>query len=149
MIAYLNKEIPQLQVEEDKQIAAEIYAEEMDSPHSFIIVIQNPAFNVNQASFDVISYNIDNYTNNNYRTQGTLVDNKFVLLTISGFANTGDAMKYYRDFNAEQIVRNPSNSRIMTFIIGKGNLEALMKDKNPERYRLFFNEKYLGEAQKK
>jgi tetratricopeptide (TPR) repeat protein len=149
MITYLNKEIPQLQVEEDKQIAAEIYVEEKDSPHSFIIIIQNPAFNVNQASFDVISYNIDNYTNNNYRTQGTLVDDKFVLLTISGFANTGDAMKYYSAFNVEQIVRNPSNSRMMTFIIGKGNLEALLKDKNPERYRLFFNEKYLDETPKK
>jgi tetratricopeptide (TPR) repeat protein len=149
MIAYLNKEIPQLQVEEDKQIAGEIYVEEKDSPHSFIIIIQNPAFNVNQATFDVISYNIDTYTNNNYRTQGTLVDDKFVLLTISGFANTGDAMKYYRAFNAEQIVRNPSNSRIMTFIIGKGNLEALLKDKKPERYRLFFNEKYLDEVPKK
>jgi predicted negative regulator of RcsB-dependent stress response len=149
MIAYLNKEIPLLQVEEDKQIAAEIYVEERDSPHSFIIIIQNPAFNVNQASFDVISYNIDNYTNNNYRTQGTLVDDKFVMLTVSGFANTGDAMKYYTAFNLEQIVRNPSNSRIMKFIIGKGNLEALLKDKNPERYRLFFNEKYLDEAPKK
>jgi predicted negative regulator of RcsB-dependent stress response len=149
MIAYLNKEIPQLQVEEDKQIAADLYVEEKESPHSFIIIIQNPAFNVNQASFDVISYNIDTYTNNNYRTQGTLVDDKFVLLTISGFANTGDAMKYYRAFKAEQIIRNPSNSKIMTFIIGKGNLEALLKDKNPERYRLFFNEKYLDEAPKK
>jgi tetratricopeptide (TPR) repeat protein len=149
MIAYLNKEIPQLKVEEDKQIAGETYVEEKDSPHSFIIIIQNPAFNVNQASFDVISYNIDNYTNNNYRTQGTLVDDKFVLLTVSGFATTADAMNYYKTFNVVQVVRNPSNSRIMTFIIGKGNLEALLKDKNPERYRLFFNEKYLDEAVRK
>lgn len=149
MIAYLNKEIPQLQVEEDKQIAAEIYVEEKDSPHSFIIIILNPAFNVNQASFDVISYNIDTYTNNNYRTQGTLVDDKFVLLTVSGFANTADALNFYTTFDAEKIIRNPSNSRILTFIIGKGNLEALLKDKNPERYRLFFNEKYLDEAPKK
>jgi outer membrane protein assembly factor BamD (BamD/ComL family) len=130
MIAYLNKEVPQLQVEEDKQIAAEIYVDEKDSPHSFILIIHT-------------------YTNNNYRTQGTLVDDKFVLLTVSGFAKTADAMKYYNEFNAEQIIRNPSNSRIMTFIIGKSNLEALLKDKNPERYRLFFNEKYLGEAPKK
>lgn len=149
LIAFLNKEIPELKVEEDKQIAAEIYIDEKDSPHSFIIIILNPVFNINQASFDVISYNIDNYTNNNYRTQGTLVDDKFVILTVSGFANTSDAMNYFRAFNVTQIVRNPSNSRIMTFIIGQGNLEALLKDKNPERYRLFFNEKYLDEAVKK
>ena len=149
LITFLNKEIPQLKVEEDKQIAAEIYVEEKDSPHSFVIIIPNPAFNINQASFDVISYNIDTYTNNNYRTQGTLVDDRFVMLTVSGFANAGDAMKYFRAFNVEQIVRNPSNSRITTFIIGKNNLEAFLKDKNPERYRLFFNEKYLNEAVRK
>jgi tetratricopeptide (TPR) repeat protein len=149
MIAYLNQEIPQLKVEEDKQIASEIYVDEKESPHSFVIIILNPLFNMNQATFDMISYNIDNYTNNNYRTQANLVDDRFVMIIVSGFASTGDAMKYYNTFNAGQVIRNPSNSRIMTFIIGKENLDALMKDKNPERYRLFFNEKYLQEVPKK
>ena len=149
MIAYLNQEIPQLKVEEDKQIASEIYVEEKESPHTFVIIVMNPVFNMNQATFDLISYNIDNYTNNNYRTQATLIDDRFVMLTVTGFSNTAEAMKYYNTFNVEQVVRNPSNSRIMTFIIGKGNLEALLKDKNPERYRLFFNEKYLQETPKK
>ena len=81
IVAYLNNKIPELKVEEDKQVASEIYIPEMDSPPSFVIIIQNPVFNLNQATFDVISYNIDNYTNKNLRTQGSLVDNKFIMLT--------------------------------------------------------------------
>jgi tetratricopeptide (TPR) repeat protein len=143
IIAYLNKEIPQLQVEEDKQIAKEIYSDEKESPHSFILVIKNPQFNINQATFDVISYNIDNYTNNNYRTQASLVDDKYIMLTVSGFQKLQDAMDYYNSFKTEIIVRNPSRSQMITFIIGKSNLEALIKDKNPDRYMIFFTEKYL------
>ncbi len=52
----------------------------------------DPSFNINQASFDVISYNIDNYTNKNYRTDGQLVDNKYVMITVSGFTDNTQAL---------------------------------------------------------
>ena len=143
IIAYLNQKIPELKVEEDKQIASEIYIEENTSQHVFALAIMNSAFNINQATFDVISYNIDNYTNKNYRTEGTLVDNQYILITVSGFADKPAAMEYYKSFHSDKIVRNPSGSQILTFIIGKKNLDTLGKDKDPERYRLFFVEKYL------
>lgn len=149
IIAYLNNKIPELKVEEDKQIASEIYVEEKDSPHSFVVIIQNPAFNMNQATFDVISYNIDNYTNKNLRTQGTLVDDKYIMLIVSGFLKMDEAMEYYGAFSTKEVIRNPSGSKIISFIIGKTNLEAFLKDKNPGRYLLFFKEKYLNEEIKK
>jgi len=37
---------------------------------------------------------------------------------------------------------------MFSFIIGKDNLEKLNKDKNPERYLLFFSEHYLKEVKK-
>ena len=141
--AYLNQKVPELKVEEDKQIASEIYIDDSSSQHIFVLVIMNSSFNINQATFDVISYNIDNYTNKNYRTEGALVENKYIMITVSGFTDTPAAMEYYKSFRSDQIVRNPSGSQIFTFVIGKKNLETLSKDKNPERYMLFFAEKYL------
>jgi tetratricopeptide (TPR) repeat protein len=149
IVAWLNNKIPELKVEEDKQVAREIYTEEKESPHTFVIIIRNPLFNLNQANFDVISYNIDNYTNKNLRTQGSLVDNKFIMLTVTGFSKTDEAMDYYRAFRSDEIIRNPNGSNITTFIIGKTNLEAFMKDKKPERYIIFFTEKYLNEEVRK
>jgi tetratricopeptide (TPR) repeat protein len=149
LIAYLNQKIPELKIEDDKKIATEIYIDDKTSPHIFVLIIKDPAFNINLATFDVISYNIDNYTNKNYRTEGMLVDDKYIMITVGGFTNTETALEYYKNFRTEKIVRNTTGSGMGTFIISKNNLESLNKDKNPERYQLFFNEKYnTGEIRK-
>ena len=108
-----------------------------------MLIIPDPAFNINQATFDVISYNIDNYTNKNYRTEGILVDNKYIMITVSGFTSYRQAYDYYNSFQFEKLVRNSSGIKMLTFIISKENLKVLNKDKNPGRYQLFFTEKYL------
>ncbi len=143
LIAYLNRKTPELKVEEDKQIAAEIYTADTTSIQRFVLIINDPAFNINQATFDVISYNIDNFTNNNYKTEGTLIDNKYIMITVSGFKNFTSAMNYYRAFDESKPVRNQKGAPMMSFIIGEKNLRVLNDDKNPGRYRLFFKENYL------
>ena len=143
IIAYLNQKIPELKVEEEKEIARELFVADTAKPHVFALIIADPSFNINQANFDVISYNIDNYTNDNYRTRGELVDNKYIILTVSGFSNYEKVMDYYNAFRVEKIVRNTSGADIFAFIISTDNLNVLNTDKNPERYRLFFMENYL------
>jgi TolA-binding protein len=143
LIAFLNQKIPELKVEEEKEIAAELYIADTTVTHAFALIITDPAFNINLATFDVISYNIDNYTNYNYRTEGILVDNKYIMITVSGFSDYAQAFKYYNTFRSGQFVRNPSGTKMMTFLISNDNLKVLNNDKNPERYQLFFMEKYM------
>jgi hypothetical protein len=143
IIAYLNQKTPQLKIEEDKQIAAELYKADTTSIHVFALIIIDPAFNINQATFDVISYNIDNYTNKNYRTEGTLVNGKYIMITVSGFPDFSQTLTYYKKFNVEKNIRNPSGKTMMSFIINGDNLKILNKDGNPGRYQIFFKEKYI------
>jgi tetratricopeptide (TPR) repeat protein len=143
IIAFLNTEIPELKIEEDIEIAAELYSIDTTKNHVFALIIADPAFNINLATFDVISYNIDNYTNNNYRTTGLLVDNKYLMITVSGFSDYKKSREYYNDFQTDQIVRNSSKAKMTTFIISDDNLKVLNNDKNPDRYQLFFMENYL------
>jgi tetratricopeptide (TPR) repeat protein len=140
--AYLNQKLPELKIEEDKQIATELYIADTTLVHNFILIISDPTFNINQATFDVISYNIDNFTNKNYKTEGTLVDNKYLMITVSGFRNYSQAFSYYSAFKPENQVRNPKGAKMMSFIISNENLKVLNNDKNPGRYQLFFIEKY-------
>jgi tetratricopeptide (TPR) repeat protein len=149
LIEYLNVKTPELKIEEDKVIAAELYTADTLKPHIFSIVISDNTFNLNQASFDIISYNIDNYTNKNYRTEGNLVDNNYLMINVSGFKTFNDALGYYKSFNPAVVMRNSSRVKITRFLINNDNLVILNKDKNPERYYLFFIEKYLFEEQKK
>jgi hypothetical protein len=108
-----------------------------------VLIITDPSFNLNQASFDVISYNIDNFTNKNYKTVGTLVDNKFIQIIVSGFHDFAQAFDYYNAFKTEKSVRNPTGAKMMTFLINDNNLKVLKNDKDPGRYQLFFKDKYL------
>jgi len=143
LTAYLNLKMPELKIEEDKVIASELYVADTTALYSFIIIITDPAFNINQATFDIISYNIDNYTNKNYRTEGILVDNKYINITISGFSDNLQAWGYFNSFDAEKIIRNSSGAQVMTFLINISNSKKLDEDKNPERYNYFFKENYL------
>ena len=142
--AHLNQTIPELRIEEDRQIAYDIYVADITQNNKFAFVIENPAFNINQAAFDVISYNIDNYTNNNYRTEGILIDNRFILITVSGFRDFNAALEYYTDFLAERFIRNISGNKTYKFLIGDENLDILKRDKNLDRYDIFFKENILN-----
>ena len=141
--AILNQKMPELKVEEDRQIAQELYVVDTTKAHVFALVIADATFNINQATFDVISHNIDNYTNKNYRTEGNLIDNKFILITVSGFPDFETVLSYYKQFQVEKNVRNNKGSKMYSFIINNDNLVILKSDKNPERYNLFFIENYL------
>lgn len=144
IIAYLDQKLPELKIEEEIIIAKEIFKADTTLAHVFSIIIADPAFNINQATFDVISYNIDNYTNQNYRTEGTLIDNNFIMINVTGFRNFNQAMKYYNSFRTDQLVRNPSGSRMFTYLISSDNLLLINKENNPERYLLFFRENYIN-----
>jgi len=143
LVAYLNQKVPELKIEEDKVIAAELYIADTTAVHQFVIIISDPTFNLNQAIFDVISYNIDNYADKSYRTEGTLVDNKYIIITVSGFYDYNQALKYYNIFKPENHVRNLKVAKMMSFIISAENLKVLNNDKNPGRYQMFFIEKFL------
>lgn len=143
LIAYLNQKVPELKIEEDKEIASEIYKADTLSSRTFALVIPDPKFNMNQANFDVISYNIDYYTNRNFKTEGALIDNKFIMITVSGFSNYTEALNYYYSFNQAKPVRSQDAVRMMTFVISGENLKTLYTDKNPDRYNIFFKENLL------
>ena len=143
LITYLNQKIPELKVEEDKVIASELYVADTTATRVFVLIISDPSFNINQATFDVISYNIDNYTNKNYKTEGTLVDNKYIMIAVSGFPDYTQALSYYNAFKTDKLIRNLKGARMMTFVISNDNLKSLGNDKKPERYDLFFKEKLL------
>ena len=143
IIAFLNQKIPELKNEEEKELAAELYLTDKTVSHVFALVITDPSFNINLATFDVISYNIDNYTNKNYKTEGAVVDKKYILITVSGFTDNDQALEYYKAFQTDKVVRNPSGIKMMTFTINANNLKVLNNDKKPERYQLFFMENYI------
>ena len=143
MIAYLNKKVPGLKEEEEIQIAIQLYDTLDSSPYRFIIILKEAGLDMNRLTFDVINYNIDNYTDENYNTRGELVDNKYIRITVGTFEDITTAMEYYNNFQPSEILRSTGEGEILTFIISSSNFESFTADKDADRYYLFFRENYL------
>ena len=141
ILSFLNQKTPEFKVAEEKVIAAELFVADTTLNHVFVLIIPDPAFNINLATFDVISFNIDNYTNKNYRTEGAVIGNKYLMITVSGFSDFRQATAYFKSFRTDKVIRNSTPS-MMAFLINDKNLKVLNGDKNPDRYNLFFKEKY-------
>lgn len=144
LIAYLNREIPELKVEEEQEIARELYSSDLEGEHYFIIVIKNKSLDVNRLTFDVINFNIDNYTNDNFSSRGELVSDSYIQITVGPFKEGAAATTYYNSFIPKEILRNTGEAEIISFIITSANLDKLNSDRDPDRYNLFFRENYPG-----
>lgn len=143
LITYLNSEIPQLKIEEEQQIARELFSRDITGPHYFVAVIMNHNEDINRLTFDVINFNIDNYTSDNYSANGELIGNRFVMITVGTFPGREEATAYMNSFDPALIFGNHTSSRVITFIITPDNMSILKKENDPEKYNLFFLENYL------
>jgi tetratricopeptide (TPR) repeat protein len=136
--AFLKREIPALQIAEDTRIAEELYEADSVQPHFVLIVAENVQANINQMVFDVINYNLDNFTDKNYRTEGKVVDTDYILITVGTFENAAEAGKWLSAFDPQANIRGAENAAISLYIISRDNLEKLTNDKNIARYRIFY-----------
>lgn len=138
IVAYLKKEIPALQVAEDTHLAEELYKTDTLQPYFVIIVAENARANMNQMVFDVINFNLDNFPDKNYRTEGKVVDTGYILITTGAFKNAAEASGWLKVFNPATSIRDAATAALSVFTISSDNLERLKSDKNIARYRIFW-----------
>lgn len=142
IIAFLRKEIPAIQVAEDTHIAEELYEQDTLQPHYVMIIAGNVQANLNQMVFDVINFNLDNFTDKNYRTEGKTVDTDYILITVGTFKDAAEAAAWLRAFNPSAYIREAGSADLSLFIISRDNLEKFTNDKNINRYRIFYENAY-------
>lgn len=142
IIAFLRKEIPAIQVAEDTHIAEELYVQDTLQPHYVMIIAGNVQANLNQMVFDVINFNLDNFTDKNYRTEGKTVDTDYILITVGTFKDAAEAAAWLRAFNPSAYIREAGSADLSLFIISRDNLEKFNNDKNINRYRIFYETAY-------
>ena len=142
IIAFLRQAKPEIRIAEDTRIAEEIYHPDTLQPHFVIIIVSNPKANMNQIVFDVINYNLDNFANKNYRTEGTAVDAGYLLITTGPFENAAGAAAWLKTFNPGQTIREASAAGLTLYLISRDNLQKFREDKNIDRYAIFHSKEY-------
>lgn len=143
MIAYLNEIMPELKEEEEIEIAVQLYDTLDTPPYRFMVILKDRDLDMNRLAFDVINYNIDNYTRENYNTRGDLVADRYIRISVGTFDDIETAMQYYKSFDHQDILSNTGQGEILKFIISSSNYDSFLDDRDADRYYLFFRENYL------
>lgn len=142
IIEVLLREIPEIRIADDIKIAETLYVADTLQPHFVLLVAANVSANLNQMVFDVINFNLDNYSDKNYRSEGSAAENRFLTITVGPFASTSEAMDYLRAFDPLKEIRGAAEAQISVFVISRDNLPKFMGDGSIERYRLFYDKTY-------
>lgn len=141
---FLRKEMPEIKIAEDTRIAEELYEADLLQPHYVMIIAGNFQANMNQMVFDVINYNLDNFADKNYRTEGTAVDRGYILITTGPFENAGDAGVWLSKFNPSETIRGSADAALTLYLIGRDNLVKFREDKIIDRYVIFCGKEYFN-----
>ncbi|HUW92226.1 MAG TPA: hypothetical protein VMV74_03600, partial [Bacteroidales bacterium] len=142
IIEILRREIPEIRIADDIKIAETIYVTDTLQPHYVLLVAANIKANLNQMVFDVINFNLDNFSDKNYSSEGTAAENDLLMITVGTFASPSEAMKYLKAFDPLKEIRGAAEAQVSLFIISRDNLPIFRDDRNIERYRIFSDKTY-------
>lgn len=140
IIAYLNTYQPETKQQEDIKVAEVIYLLEEKATYYFALVVEK-AEDVNQLVFDVINFNLDNFSNEKLELSNEALGKNYKIITVRSFADKDKAMNYFRSFSP-QVLKNIKNPTKHIFIISSSNYQTLQKQDSDDSYLQFFKIHY-------
>ncbi|MBE9509926.1 MAG: tetratricopeptide repeat protein [Bacteroidetes bacterium] len=144
LIAYLNETYTVLKQEEEKQIAKEIYLIKEDQEHLFVLALESGGTDINRIIFDIINFNLDNFVNTTFKTEGELLDNGLQIISVRSFENKATALEYYRLINSNtDVFKSIERMEYSFFVISLDNFKTFKQNKSASTYLKFFEENYL------
>ncbi len=142
IIAYLDKERPDIKEEEEKEIAEALYEYSENTEHYFMLILEKGT-DANQLMFNIINFNLDNFDELNLKIESSELNSKQNIITVLSFKNMTEAVNYYNRSCSDNIFfKDVDKERVSKMLISKSNLNVLRTDKSVSRYLKFFNEYY-------
>jgi tetratricopeptide (TPR) repeat protein len=142
IIAYMNKEHPELLEEEEKVKAEQLYQVDENAEHMVAFIV-NKKSNNNQLIFNLINFNLDNFDTENLNIETVEINPQQNLVLIKLFRDKKEAFQYIERVRTdEKVLRDYDNPSVETVSISAGNLRILLEDKSPARYLKFYTEHY-------
>ncbi|MEA3462521.1 MAG: tetratricopeptide repeat protein [Bacteroidota bacterium] len=145
IIEYMYEEFPEILEADMAADAEEVYiALDSTQEHYFMLAIHSSQ-NVNQVSFDLLNYNLDNYNQYDLSIDQSEMDDSYHILVVKTFTNVEAATRYLRDIldNGESILAQMERSQFRIMTISRDNFEILSERKELVPYYLFYQKHYL------
>lgn len=142
LISYLTESRPEVARKIETKKAKEIYAVETNTPHFVLLTLPVKAKS-NQLTFNILGFNVDNYSEANLKTKKAKLTDEVMLVTVSPFKNAKQAKDYMDKLAAyPNLWKDVKQGNTTLSIISEGNYEKLLKNKEMAQYILFFNDTY-------
>ncbi len=145
IIEYMYVEFPEIMEADLAADAEEIYTAIDSAQEHYLILAIHSSLNVNQLSFDLLNYNLDNYNQYDLSIDQIPMADSYNSLVVSSFNNAEGATRYLRDIveNGEFILAQIEQSQYRIMIISRDNFDILSERKELIPYYLFYQKHYL------
>ena len=142
IIAFLDREHPEMKEEEEKEKAIALYKYEENTEHFFAFVLYDKSY-LNQLLFNIINFNLDNFDDLNLKAESVQINGGQDIITVMPFKNKAASLEYYNKASSDKsIFKDVDESKVQKMVISASNLNILKTDKSVDRYLKFFNEYY-------
>lgn len=121
----------------------EIYFFNEEMKHKFVLAIKTEYVDMNRLRFNVINYNLDYFSNFDFKLEEKILNPRIQFLTIGPLSDYSQAMNYYELINlSNEIFEGLDKDNIEHFIISDENYKVLLKNGNLDKYMNFYYEYY-------
>jgi len=147
IIDYMYVAFPVIKEADEAKEAEEIYTVyNPDQEHYFLLALQSGE-NVNQVSFDLLNYNLDNFNEYNLEIERLGLTDGYNMLVVQLFTNADGATRYMEVIreNRFQILEGVAESNVRMMIISSDNFATLSEEKIHNPYYLFYLKHYLNQ----
>ena len=130
---------------DDLPTAEKIFKYDDKSIHVFIAVVLSKKVNIEQLKFNMMEYNVDNFSDKTFNMALSDIDT-IKTVNVKPFENKEAAMDYYRKIKtSEKVFKDIKKSDYQLYVISFENFAVLQTDKKLERYIKFFKKYYTKE----
>lgn len=141
LVNYLQNINPEAAVEQEIIQAVQLYKLNKEEEHMAIVSLPVRT-SANQMMFNIITFNIDNFEEQDLKVRKYDL-NGISVLTVITFENAQMADEYLKNLITYQdLWRDVDRRGAELFIISKSNYEILKKEKKLDQYLLFYKEQY-------
>ncbi len=147
LIDYMYVEFPEIKEADQAKEAEVIYSVYNPEQEHYVLIALNSSEDVNQVSFDVLNYNLDNFNQYDLKIEKVPLTDSYNMLAISTFTNADGATRYLQalDEHQDEILKGIDPSQYRMIIISKGNFLILSEQKVFNPYYLFYLKYYLNQ----
>lgn len=126
----------------DKIIEKSIYTLTSDTSHYYVIAFPNKSTDVNKLKIKLSEYNNKFYSNSTLTINNMFLNPTTQIILVKDFPGEKKAIVYYNGIKNEKVILSNLTGDYKQFIISVNNFATLQKEKELDKYLIFFEQNY-------